>query len=276
MFGLTFLLVFLGCVSPVWADVAIAPVSLYLTGWILLWPMLIGVILIESGLLWQFWGKRAGYGPIKVVGQVTWVNIVSTLAGGVFLFFGDLFALNDAYWPLFIYFLLTLGIEAAILNFNYAPENSAQKIGPNEVWKASLTLNLSSYALILLALVVIPKSDYESQIGSRPTSIKSKMHSLQTLVETYGVDWGGEYPADLKALEAEAKTAKNPYWQEILDPDNKSALLLPGEPLRPFGLEYQPIFQAKTGKVLSYWIYGYDKTGKRLMQNGQFFALTNS
>ena len=276
MFGWVSLLVFLCYSSPAWADVAIAPVSLYLVGWSMIWPMLFVVILLESGLLWQFWGKRAGYGPLKVLGQVTWFNFLSTMVGGLFLLFGESFSLNDTYLPLFIYFFLTLGFEAVILKNNYLPENSGRIFGPNEVWKISLILNLSSYLLILLALVVLPQHEYQSERGSRPVSIKSNMHTLQTLLETYAVDWGGEFPVDLKALETEAKMAKNPYWKEISDPNGKSPLLLPGEPVRPFGLEYQPIIQAKTKQIMGYWIYGYDKTGKRLKQNGMFFALTNS
>lgn len=276
MFGLAILLLFLGSARSAWADVAIAPVSLYLTGWSMMWPMLIVVILLESVLLWQFWGKRAGYKPLKVLGQVTWFNFLSTMVGGLFLLCGESFSLNDTYLPLFIYFFLTLGIEAAILKNNYLPENSGRIFGPNEVWKISLILNLSSYLLILLALVVIPKNDYDSERRNRRTNIKANMHTLQTMIETYGVDWGGEYPADLIALETEAKMSKNPYWKEISDPNGKSPLLLPEEPVRPFGLEYQPIVLAKTKKVMSYWIYGYDKAGKRLMQNGMFFALSNS
>jgi len=276
MFWWVILVVFLFSVSPAWADIAIAPVSLYLSGWVLLWPLLIGVILLESLLLWQFWGKKAEYGPLKVLGQVAIINVLSTLAGGLFLILGDFWSLHEAFLPLLIYFFLTLGLETALLAQYYTPAKTAQKLGKTAVWSASFTLNLSSYFVIILALVVIPKSEWKSERASSRYSIRANMHSLQSLIETYGVDWAGEYPADLYALEKEAKLPANPYWLELRDPHSKSPLLYPGEPPRPFAIEYLPMVDAKTGKRLSYWIYGYDKNGQKLLDRSRVFALSNS
>ena len=46
--------------------------------------------------------------------------------------------------------------------------------------------------------------------------VKNNMHRLQTVLETYAVDWGGVYPESAGILEQEAK-AKS-YWSNIKNP----------------------------------------------------------
>jgi type II secretory pathway pseudopilin PulG len=267
IYWLSFCLLFFSA-KPVWADVAIAPVALYLDGWILVWPMLIAVVFIETILLWIIWAKKQAVSLLQVLFQVTQINVLSTLAGGLFLIFGAQEYLRDFFFlPLVIYFLLTVFIEGVFL---------LKKYSLRIAWKASLVLNISSYLLILVALVFIPGEIESKKSRQRPASIKTNMHSLQTLVETYGVDWGTEYPTDLRVLETEAKTCENPYWKEILNPEKKSALLYPGQKSRPYSVEYIPILDKKSKKIMGYSIYGYDRQGKRLQMNGRDFVLSNS
>lgn len=48
--------------------------------------------------------------------------------------------------------------------------------------------------------------------------LKANMHTLQTMVETYAVDWGGCYPKNLTALKQEATIPGKEYWKEIVNP----------------------------------------------------------
>lgn len=112
---------------------------------------------------------------------------------------------------------------------------------------------------------------------------KANMHTFQTMVETYAVDWGGIYPPDVKALYLEAnqtdKTKVYPYWKDFANP----VLGTSGE-----GNSYQDERQRKIAGIVSYLpintsddlaigysIYGYDQDGYRLQYRGKDFYLTN-
>lgn len=53
-------------------------------------------------------------------------------------------------------------------------------------------------------------------VTATDSSIKANMHTLQTTLETYAVDWSGRYPQTIELLKQEA-TAKK-YWREIYNP----------------------------------------------------------
>lgn len=263
--------------SPLaWADVAIAPSALYFGGWMLIWPLLLGVIAVEMPLFYYLVGKKAEFTPLQVLSQIIKVNVASTLVGGLLLLLGNLLGLEDPFSPILLYFLLTLWIETLYFKKWYDPAIQREKVAFKSIWQGSLVVNLSSYLLILLALIYIPSQAQRNERSSRPVHVKSQMHSLQTMLETYGVDWGGEYPPDLAILEQAAKTHANPYWKEILTPSGDASLLKPGQAKAPFKLEYIPVKDPKSGKNLNYWLYGYNHLGKRIQDKGQDFALTNS
>jgi len=58
--------------------------------------------------------------------------------------------------------------------------------------------------------------------GTTPADIlpqlKEQMRFVQTMVETYGVDWGGVYPANVAELYKEATGSDNPYFKEVVNP----------------------------------------------------------
>ncbi len=59
-------------------------------------------------------------------------------------------------------------------------------------------------------------------------NLKSNMHTLQTVAETYAVDWGGVYPSSVETLKNEA-SSKN-YWRVFKNPfsfTNQVTLNLP-------------------------------------------------
>lgn len=109
------------------------------------------------------------------------------------------------------------------------------------------------------------------------SSVKANMHTLQTIAETYAVDWGGQYAPTVQVLKQEAEKGKNAYWKDFTNPfsgysgleksyanesDAKSEGFVTYEPIAPH--------------FTHYFIYGYDKKGQRVQDKGQDFFLTNS
>lgn len=127
--------------------------------------------------------------------------------------------------------------------------------------------------------------------SSLDSAIKANMHTLQTMVETYAVDWGGVYAADLKGLKAEAQSASaGKYWKELTNPvSGKNGIgaqgaLLDLKDYKPNSalagaVVYEPIKQ-KNAPIVLYYIYGIGKDGKFITETykgkTQPFYLTNS
>lgn len=126
--------------------------------------------------------------------------------------------------------------------------------------------------------------------GGKVSSVKANMHTLQTLVETYALEWQGQYPASLAILKADAMAANKDYWKEFANPvTGQSGLHLSYDNILRIQLQngqfrsptphdaglvlYAPV-QSK-GKILRYFIYGLDKTGKPLIEKGRNFTLSN-
>ncbi|MBT9544521.1 MAG: hypothetical protein IV090_03955 [Candidatus Sericytochromatia bacterium] len=123
---------------------------------------------------------------------------------------------------------------------------------------------------------------------AKTSSVKANMHTLQTLVETYGVDWGGMYPENMARLEKVAKTGSYPYWKEIINPVNQQT----GTGLKKALLDYKTyknfrphtsfagmVFYEPLGKgeysqdckckhYAAYRIYGYSPEGELWMMQG--------
>jgi hypothetical protein len=129
--------------------------------------------------------------------------------------------------------------------------------------------------------------------SSKISSLKANMHIIQTVLETYAVDWSGNYTEKLEDLEKYAKN--NGYWKNILNPfTGKSGLGKDGafmdykkyKNYKPhpslkglvlyesidskFDKEYKKLFCTK------YKIYGTDDNGELLKdKDGKVFFLTN-
>lgn len=125
----------------------------------------------------------------------------------------------------------------------------------------------------------------QSQVLSREkiSSVKSNMHTLQMMVETYAVDWGGTYPENLGVLYEEA-SAKS-YWKPFHNPfTNKEGIGKDGSLIDypAYQLNSETLHRLK-GLVLylqenntSYQIMGTDFDGKPILMKGKTFVLTNS
>ncbi len=69
--------------------------------------------------------------------------------------------------------------------------------------------------LDLLKDLLMGKNE-ESIERAKISSVKANMHTYQTMLETYAVDWGGTYPQNVTELIEEAKEQN--YYREVKNP----------------------------------------------------------
>lgn len=144
-----------------------------------------------------------------------------------------------------------------------------------------LQIDMSQFNFATLA-----KRMEEITPAATPNSVKSNMHTLQTMIETYAVDWGGIYPESLEAIESEAKIEGRDYWKDFSNPYTQGSGIgfrgsminfsefSPGPEFKGLAI-YQPV--VKPGEpIVSYKVFGVDETGKLLQDKGKDFYLTNS
>ncbi|MBT9544430.1 MAG: hypothetical protein IV090_03495 [Candidatus Sericytochromatia bacterium] len=135
---------------------------------------------------------------------------------------------------------------------------------------------------------------------SPASSTKSNMHTLQTTLETYGVDWGGMYPASLSELYQAATRASNPYWKDANRPasqaDKQATAFVDfeartqAEEVRRrdrytewLGIRFYTYAKARSRFLVlyqsesptRYFIYGLDGEGQFLKDRGEIFVLSN-
>ena len=141
---------------------------------------------------------------------------------------------------------------------------------------------------------IIPPDVFSGAQGrGQVASIKANMHTLQTTVETYGVDWAGLYPSTLTELKKEA--AARGYWKEFKNPvTSKTGIGQSGNMIdfskyntlksNPESLKGLVVYQsskckldkaAKRNLCESYNIYGLDEKGKLIQLEGKNFVLNN-
>lgn len=106
-------------------------------------------------------------------------------------------------------------------------------------------------------------------------SAKSNMHTLQTIVETYGMDSGGLYPENVETLYTVANQSSNPYWKDFKNPYSKYTGLG-----KAYANEGAPPLEGLITYAISpdyktYKIQGYDEKAEPLMERRDRFILTN-
>ncbi len=120
------------------------------------------------------------------------------------------------------------------------------------------------------------------------SSVKANMHTLQTMVETYGVDHGGTYASDLDLLlKAAENNSYGSYWKDFVNPfTSQRGIGLRGA-IMAFK-DYSPspdfagmvLYKPGEGKEpTTYWIYGVDQNGELIKDNPdneQPFMLSNT
>lgn len=158
-------------------------------------------------------------------------------------------------------------------------------------------IELMVVIVIIGILVAIALPNFiGAQDRAKLSSIKANMHTVQTMIETYGVDWGGTYPTDVGNLAFEAATNSNPYWKDFTNPftSKTSNMGIPAS-VAAAGTATADTFAgaadpnttvlANKGKVVMetgladntiYYIYGADKVGAAIKDKGKALVLTNS
>ena len=148
-------------------------------------------------------------------------------------------------------------------------------------------IELMVVIVIIGILVAIALPNFiGAQDRAKISSVKANMHTLQTIAETYAVDWGGVYAVNTSAMQTEGKSAGREYWKDFNNPfsgrkgSGSSYTDITTVPTAvasgSAGLTlYNPMTNG-TNPVTRYFIYGLDKQGLPVQDKGQQFVLTNS
>lgn len=133
----------------------------------------------------------------------------------------------------------------------------------------------------ILTVIALPNF-YSAQDRARISGLKTNMHTFQTLLESYAIDWGGVYPGDCASLQRDGSEPGRAYWKDFANPftgttgpgqsyADAASLPLPA-PSQAGLVLYNPGGQP----IMAYFIYGLDKNGEPVRDKGQAFMLSNS
>lgn len=134
-------------------------------------------------------------------------------------------------------------------------------------------IELMVVIVIIGILVAIALPNFiGAQDRAKLSSVKANMHTVQTMLETYAVDWGGTYPGDYATLNQEATDRS--YNKDYKNPFNPSSAAYAdytdGTGNVAGAVEYDFV------NSTTYYVYGNDKAGDSITDKGQPFTLTNS
>lgn len=149
-----------------------------------------------------------------------------------------------------------------------------------------------SQGMLNIDLAGIAKTLRQNTSGAghraRVSSVKANMHTLQTMIETYAVDWGGCYPDNLEAMREEAIRQDRQYWRDLKNPFTdamgigfRGAMVdysefVPGAEASGLAI-YKPKPPAPGEScIVSYEILGSDGKGELIQDKDSDFTLSNS
>ncbi len=164
-------------------------------------------------------------------------------------------------------------------------------------------IELMVVIVIIGILVAIALPNFiGAQDRAKVSSVKANMHTVQTVIETYAVDWGGVYADNLTNLRVEATVAGREYWKEFTNPftgkSGSSTLNGQGSYLATVSpvvstaaatlgsvtgsnstdagkVLYDPVISAGA-PIIRYFVYGTGKDGKAIVDKGRPLTLSNS
>ena len=143
-------------------------------------------------------------------------------------------------------------------------------------------IELMVVIVIIGILVAIALPNFiGAQDRAKISSVKANMHTFQTIVETYGVDFGGVYPDTAANLKVEAiiDTSTSAYWKEfnnpftgVSGPDLSYGTATADQDTTPIGL----VWYSPAAGATQYWVYGGGKKVGSVQDKGKPFILSNS
>lgn len=159
-------------------------------------------------------------------------------------------------------------------------------------------IELMVVIVIIGILVAIALPNFIAAQGrAKQTNVKTNSKTYQTLIETYAVDWNGQYPNSSTSLASEAsakgydKVYKNPFTGAILTTNGSATKVLAevitggSEPsswtgIIPYigGTDYagQVIYRRSLPPLYdTYAIYSLDGNANFILDNGRVFMLSN-
>lgn len=131
-------------------------------------------------------------------------------------------------------------------------------------------IELMVVIVIIGILVAIALPNFiGAQDRAKVASVKANMHTFQTALETYAVDWGGQYPTTVALAKQQAEL--DGYWKEFVNPIDKSL-----NSLTPVGTAVKGAAGYDFVSATRYFIYGFDGNAAFIKDKGQSFVLGNS
>jgi len=139
----------------------------------------------------------------------------------------------------------------------------------------------------ILASIALPNF-VAAQDRAKVASVKANMKFVQTMAETYAVDWGGVYADNYGAVGVgglEGEAYNKGYWKYFTNPinPNNDPMEDGGDVAGPTPVIFAPP-TATPGIVLyivgndltKYALYGVDKVGNYINDKGTIFCLSNN
>jgi prepilin-type N-terminal cleavage/methylation domain-containing protein len=140
-------------------------------------------------------------------------------------------------------------------------------------------IELMVVIVIIGILVAIALPNFiGAQDRAKVASVKANMHTFQTALETYAVDWGGQYPTNVVNAKSQATT--DGYWKDFINPIDKAVTSLTDynatvATTDAGTVQYNPSAPVGTS-ITRYFVYGADKVGVKIKDKGTPFTLSNS